>query len=84
MTRTLRLDRVIPGGLWQDFRHLVGAPGSDRAWSRPRTSYMSEDDDTERTRGADVIATRNVRRFEDCGLQAIDPWQVARGSAAPA
>jgi predicted nucleic acid-binding protein len=36
------------------------------------------------TRGADVIATRNVRRFEDCGLQAIDPWQVARGSAAPA
>ena len=29
-----------------------------------------------RARGADAIATRNVRDFEGCGVAVIDPWRA--------
>ena len=32
-----------------------------------------------RSRGAKAIATRDMRGFEGCGMEVIDPWTAGEG-----
>ncbi len=46
-----------------------------RAIGRPVATADGQIAAIARARGAVLLATRDVRGFQDCGMQVIDPWQ---------
>lgn len=72
---------VLLSGRVLSFDRAAARAYADLAAERRREGRVAHGADVQiaaiaRARGADIIATRNIRDFEGCGITLINPWQA--------
>jgi predicted nucleic acid-binding protein len=68
-------NEVLPFGA-RDAEHYASIAANRRKAGRPISTFDAQIAAVARSRGFGV-ATRNVRDFEECGVDVINPWQAA-------